>query len=76
MGEGIDVSQLGYIGNSKPGCLSIKHRLLIQNGQASLLITAFHDFIGIATFEVDQGHWVEEQNRQTSELRNLEIPNW
>ncbi|GAA0166309.1 DNA-binding transcription factor [Lithospermum erythrorhizon] len=39
---GIDVSQLGYTGNLKPG---------------------------IATFEMEYGNWVEEQNKQTTEMR-------
>lgn len=26
--------------------------------------------LGIAAFEMEYGHWVEEQNRQTCELRN------
>ena len=27
-------------------------------------------FVGIVAFEMEYGHWVDEQNRQISELRN------
>ncbi|XP_059624356.1 transcription factor TGA1-like isoform X2 [Cornus florida] len=35
---------------------------------------AFKDPAGIAVFEVEYGHWVEEQNRQICELRNALYP--
>lgn len=33
------------------------------------MLTAYC-LVGLAAFEMEYGHWVEEQNRQNSELRN------
>lgn len=36
---------------------------------STLVFIGFGDLVGVAAFEMEYGHWVEEQNRLTCELR-------
>lgn len=54
-------------------CLINGHSFCVMNAYELLcycfLWNSSHGFAGIMTFEMEYGHWVEEQHKQNSELR-------
>ncbi|KAL0718464.1 hypothetical protein Bca4012_067786 [Brassica carinata] len=69
VGNGIDTStttSLGFSENMNPGVYQEQGSILDKNQNLSVKIKT-----GIAAFEMEYGHWIEEQDKQICELRTV-----
>ncbi|KAJ0236498.1 Transcription factor TGA like domain-containing protein [Hirschfeldia incana] len=69
VGNGIDTStttSLGFSENMNPSVYQEQGSILDKNQNLNVKIKT-----GIAAFEMEYGHWIEEQNKQICELRTV-----
>ncbi|XP_018452633.1 transcription factor TGA1 isoform X1 [Raphanus sativus] len=69
VGNGIDTStttSLGFSENMNPGVYQEQGSILDKNQNLNVKIKT-----GIVAFEMEYGHWIEEQNKQICELRTV-----
>lgn len=73
VGNGVDTNALGFSDNMNSG-LNLSpfgkfHNPFLKIDLAISMVFFF--LLGIVAFEMEYGHWVEEQNRQICELRTV-----